>query len=356
MSARRPEIAGALCGVTAAMTFGASAPVSKLLLPAIPPLLLAGLLYLGAGLALSAFMLVRPERHRAREARISRRDVGILLGITVTGGIAGPVLMLVGLERVSGLAGSLLLNLEAPFTILLAVLVFGEHLGRRATLAAIAIVSGGVLLSWQPGEMAAQLGGVAAIAGGCLAWGIDNNLTQRLSLKDPVAVVRWKTLGAGACTVSIALAVGVDVPDLRVAGGAMALGVVAYGLSILLDMYALRLLGAAREAAFFATAPFMGAVLALPLLGDRVGLGEAGAAVLMASGVWLLLRDRHGHLHTHAPMEHDHMHVHDEHHQHQHDGPFSEPHAHVHRHEALTHDHPHVSDLHHRHRHGRSDG
>lgn len=336
------------------MLFGASAPVSKLLLPATPPLLLAGLLYLGAGLALSLFMQVRPARHREREARLTRRDLGLLLGITVTGGIVGPVLMLVGLERVSGLAGSLLLNLEAPFTILLAVLIFREHLGRRASLAALSIVGGGVLLSWHPGELAAQAWGVLAIAGACLSWGVDNNLTQRLSLKDPVAVVRWKTLGAGACTVSLSLALGIELPRPAVTAAAMGLGVASYGASILLDMYALRMLGAAREAAFFATAPFMGAALAVPLLGDRLGLGEAGAAVLMATGVWLLLRDRHGHVHTHEPMEHEHMHVHDEHHRHQHDAPVSEPHSHIHRHESLTHDHPHVSDLHHRHRHGRS--
>jgi drug/metabolite transporter (DMT)-like permease len=349
---RRPEIRGALCGISAAVLFGVSAPVSKLLLPEIPPLLLAGLLYLGAGVALSVYMLVRPKEHRAREARLTRRDVGLLAGITATGGMVGPVLMLVGLERVSGVTGALLLNLEAPFTILLAVLVFGEHLGRRATLAAVAIVGGGVLLSWQPGELSGQVVGVLAVAGACLSWGVDNNLTQRLSLKDPVAVVRWKTLGAGLCNVSLGLALGRTLPATGAAAGAMALGVASYGASILLDMYALRLLGAAREAAFFATAPFMGAALAVPLLGDRFGLAESGAALLMASGVWLILRDRHAHVHTHEPIEHEHMHVHDEHHQHAHDGPVAEPHSHVHRHEPLTHDHPHVSDLHHRHGHG----
>lgn len=350
---RRPEVVGALCGISAAILFGASAPVSKLLLPAIAPLLLAGLLYLGAGLALSLTMLVRPERRRAREARLTRRDVGLLAGITVSGGIFGPVLMLVGLERVSALAGSLLLNLEAPFTILLAVALFREHLGRRASLAALAIVGGGVLLSWRPGQLAADPWGVLAIAGGCLAWGVDNNLTQRLSLKDPVAVVRWKTLGAGACTTSLALLIGQRLPAPAVAAAAMALGVASYGASILLDMYALRMLGAAREALFFATAPFMGAALSVPLLGDRFGPAEAGAALLMASGVWLLARDRHSHVHTHEPLEHEHMHVHDEHHQHEHGGSVSEPHSHHHRHEALTHEHRHVSDLHHRHKHRR---
>jgi drug/metabolite transporter (DMT)-like permease len=216
-------------------------------------------------------------------------------------------------------------------------------------------VSGGLLLSWRPGELAADPLGILAIAGACLSWGVDNNLTQRLSLKDPVAVVRWKTLGAGVCTASLGLLLGRDLPAADVAAAAMALGVLAYGASILLDGYALRQLGAAREAAFFATAPFMGAALSVPLLGDRFGLGETGAAVLMATGVWLLLRDRHSHVHTHEPLEHEHMHVHDEHHQHAHDGAVNEPHSHPHRHEVLTHEHQHVSDQHHRHRHGGSD-
>ena len=351
MSEDRGLTRGALCGLSAAILFGASAPVSKLLLPQLGPLIMAGLLYLGAGLGLTLFGVVRPRRRAEREARLTRRDLGLLAGITVTGGILGPVLMLIGLGRMSGLAGSLLLNLEAPFTMLLALALFREHLGRRAAGAALLIVGGGLVLSWRPGEFQADPWGVLAIAGGCLAWGVDNNLTQRLTLRDPVAVVRWKTLGAAACTLAIGLSLRQSLPSLPIAAAAAGLGSLSYGASILLDMYALRLLGAAREAAYFATAPFMGAALAVPLLGDRFGVGETAAALLMAGGVVLLVREKHSHVHTHEPVEHEHRHVHDEHHQHAHDGPVSEPHSHVHRHEPIRHEHPHVPDLHHRHRH-----
>jgi len=313
---------------------------------------LAGLLYLGAGLGLSLAGLAR-RADDGREARLRRADWAYLLGIIVLGGIAGPVLMLYGLERVSGFAGSLVLNLEAPFTMALAVVAFKEHLGPRGVLAAALVLAGAVVLTYAPGELGADWLGVLAIAGACLSWAIDNNLTQRLSLRDPVVVVRIKALGAGACTLGLALATGGKLPRANVLLPSLLVGVACYGVSIVLDMYALRLLGAAREAAFFATAPFLGAVAAIPLLGERPHATHVLSGALMAAGVVLLVRERHAHLHAHEALEHDHAHVHDEHHQHVHDG--TEPavgrHAHVHRHAALVHDHPHVSDLHHRHRH-----
>jgi drug/metabolite transporter (DMT)-like permease len=180
---------------------------------------------------------------------------------------------------------------------------------------------------------------------------LDNNLSQRLSAKDPRQIVLVKTAGAGALSLLLARALGQPWPPAAVIAPALLVGAVSYGASLLLDMYALRLLGAAREAAFFATAPFMGALLALPLLGERPGALELAAGAVMLAGIVLLARERHGHLHTHEALEHEHRHVHDEHHQHSHDGPFSEPHSHPHRHDPITHDHPHVSDLHHRHRH-----
>lgn len=344
---------GALLGLLAAVSFGVSAPLAKLLLAEVPPQLLAGLLYLGAGVGLALYRLARPA---TREAPLTRADLPPLLGVVALGGVAGPLLLLVGLARVSGTAGALLLNLEGPLTIVLAALVFGEHLGRRAALAAGCILLGAVVLRVVPGEVEVDGLGVAAIAGACLCWALDNNLTQRLSLKDPFQVVRVKTLAAGAFNAALALALGASVPRTTVLALALALGAVSYGASVVLDAYALRLHGAAREAAYFATAPFVGAVAAVPLLGDSLGAAELAAACLMLVGVVLLLSERHEHPHTHDPIEHDHLHVHDEqdeHHQHAHapTDPPGEPHAHHHRHEPLTHDHPHAPDLHHRHDH-----
>jgi drug/metabolite transporter (DMT)-like permease len=340
---------GAVLGLTAAALFGASAPAAKLLLPSAKPLVLAALLYLGAGLALSAFIALRGGR--SDEARLRRSDVGSMLIILVSGGMLGPFLMLVGLARLSAVSGSLLLNLEAPFTMLVAVLFFREHLGGVAALGALCIVGGGALLGWSPGELGGDWLGVAAIAGACLAWAIDNNTTQKLSVRDPIAVVRVKTLGAGTCNLALALALGESLPSPSLVGATLLLGSLAYGLSVLLDMKALRILGAAREAAYFAMAPFVGALLAIPLHGVWPSWVDGAGALAMLVGVGLLVRERHRHVHTHEPLEHDHLHTHDEHHDHAHDGPVNEPHAHPHRHEPITHDHPHVPDVHHRHRH-----
>jgi drug/metabolite transporter (DMT)-like permease len=318
--------------------------------------MLAGLLYLGAGLGLLAARLVSRWSgigDAGREAHLRRSDLALLLGVIVTGGMVGPVLMLVGLGRVSGTVGSLLLNLEAPFTIALAVVFFREHLGRREAFAALVIVAAAALLSFQRGEVHADWLGVLALAGACLSWGVDNNLTQRLSLRDPVALVQVKALGAGACNVALALVLGAKVPGARHLLIAGAVGLACYGVSLLLDVYALRLLGAAREAALFASAPFVGALASVIILGERLSVREVGALLIMALGVVLLVRARHAHPHTHEPLEHDHLHAHDEHHQHEHPPGMdtAEPHSHPHHHAPLTHDHPHVSDLHHRHRH-----
>lgn len=345
------QLRGAIFGLLAAALFGLSAPIAKLLLGSIPPVLLAGLLYLGAAIGLWLHRLVRPTTD---EAPLTRRDVSKLAAVVVSGGLIGPVLMLLGLQRVTALAGSLLLNLEAPFTVLLAVVVFREHIGPRSAAAALLIVSGAVVLELEPGALGADLLGVLLLAGACACWAIDNNFTQRLSLRDPFAIVRIKTLGAGFGNTALGLAIaGWSGLELGPVAGALALGSLSYGASVVLDAYALRFVGAAREAAYFATAPFVGALGALLLHDERLRPFGVVAMLAMAAGVALLLRERHEHLHEHEPLEHEHLHEHDEHHQHAHASgdPPGEPHSHTHRHERLVHDHPHVPDAHHRHDH-----
>jgi drug/metabolite transporter (DMT)-like permease len=346
-----PGSKGALCGLGAAALFGASAPLAKRLLASTSPLVLSALLYLGAALGLGLALALRRGRADS-EARLGRRDLAPLLAIVVLGGMVSPWLMLTGLDRVSGVTGALLLNLEAPFTMLIAVLVFREHLAGGALAASALIVAGAGVLGrpWQAGGLG-DLRGALCIAGACLGWGVDNNLSQRLSLKDPRHIVLAKTGGAGVMMLLLARALGQPFPPAAVLAPALLIGALSYGASLLLDMHALRLLGAAREAAYFATAPFLGAALAVPLLAAVPGGAELAAGALMIAGVVLLARERHSHLHTHDPVEHEHVHVHDEHHRHAHPGPVLEPHSHPHSHEPLTHEHPHVSDLHHRHRH-----
>ncbi len=348
------HLRGMTYGLTAAALFGVSTPLAKLLLPEAGPLLIAGLLYCGAGLGLLVFetFFYRRFKTSRRESPVRPADRWLLTGIVVTGGILGPLCMLWGLQHVSGVLGSLLLNLEAPFTIGLAVLLFREHLGRRELGGALLIVSAAAVLQFKPEEFRPDVWGFLAIAGACVWWAIDNNLSQRLSLRDPIVVTRIKTLGAGGCTLGMALLLGHNLPRTPILIAALLLGLFSYGVSLVLDMRALRLLGAAREAGFFATAPFIGAVVAVPILGDRWGINEMFASLLMATGVFFLVREHHYHLHAHEEIEHDHIHVHGTHHEHEHEsGVAEEPHTHRHRHLPFIHDHPHVSDLHHRHEH-----
>ena len=345
-----------MAALVAAVLFGASTPFAKLLLPGTGPLLLAALLYLGAGLGLAVVTLLATRGSTdatPREARLRGADVPLLIAIVAAGGVAAPVLLLVGLARVPAVLGSLLLNLEAPLTMLLAVGVFGEHLGRRAVGGAVLAVLGAGILSYAPGAGQADWHGVAAVVLACFGWAIDNNLTQRLSLRDPIAIARTKGLAAGTVTLVLALTTGAALPAPWLVLAAMAVGFVSYGLSVVLAVQAMRALGAARQSAFFATAPFVGAVAAVPLLAEGFGLREIAAGGVMALGVVLLLAEVHEHQHAHEPLRHEHAHVHDEHHRHEHgeDDLGHEPHAHVHAHPPLSHAHAHVSDVHHRHRH-----
>jgi drug/metabolite transporter (DMT)-like permease len=213
------------------------------------------------------------------------------------------------------------------------------------------VIFGAVLIGYSGGSAEGQLVGVLAIVGACLSWAIDNNLSQRVSLRDPTAVVQVKTAGAGLISLTLALAAGHSVPAPKFLTGALALGSLSSGVSLICVMLALRHLGAARQATWFSTAPFIGAVSSILIFGVPPTALQASGMVLMIAGVFILVREGHGHLHTHEPLEHDHLHIHDQHHQHSHTGSMTEPHSHAHQHEEITHDHPHVSDVHHRHRH-----
>jgi drug/metabolite transporter (DMT)-like permease len=344
------ERTGYAIGLIAAVLFGVSAPAAKGLLEHVGPQMLAGLLYLGAFIAVAPIAWFGSNR---AEAPLRRSDWPALAAIVVAGGIVAPVLLLLGLERVSGIAGSLLLNLEGPFTLIVGVFALREYLGGRSWLGAATVFGASAVLTVQGSSEGSDVVGLVLVGAACLGWAIDNNVTQRLSIRDPFQIVAVKTGVAAAVNVGLAAARGESIRGVAVVFGALLLGAMAYGVSIVLDAYALRMLGAAREAAVFATAPFAGAVLAVPLLGESWGALEVAGAALMAIGVVLLVGDEHAHRHAHAAMEHEHRHVHDEHHDHEHEPgvDVAEPHSHRHRHEPLVHTHPHVSDVHHRHEH-----
>lgn len=335
-----------------AVLFGASAPLSKLLLGSVNPWLLAGTLYLGAGVGLALATLIgRVAGTRRTEASLTRRDMPWLAAIVLFGGVLGPLLLMFGLSLTTASTGSLLLNLEGLATMTIAWLVFRENVDRRLLLGALAILAGAVLLTWDGQGVRLDLGGLL-IAAACLAWGIDNNLTRKLSSADPVQIAMIKGLVAGSVNLVLALAGGAALPSMAFILAGAVVGFFGIGISLVMFMLGLRHLGTARTGAYFSLAPFIGAALAIVLIGEPLTPVLLVAAILMGFGLWMHLTERHDHEHEHGPLEHEHRHVHDEHHQHDHDGPVTEPHLHWHRHEPMRHKHPHFPDLHHRHRHG----
>ena len=346
------RVNGVWLALLAAALFGASTPLAKALLAGTSPQLLAGLLYLGSGTGLLFVSLL--GRGREREASLSRADFPWLAGAIVSGGVIAPVLLMYGLLRTPASSASLLLNLEAVFTSFIAWLLFREHVHFRIALGMLAIVAGGALLSWEGQVSWGPAWGPLAIAAACLCWAVDNNLTQKVSAADPVQIAQLKGLVAGVVNTSLAFSLGARLPAPLPLAGALLVGFLGYGLSLVWFVLALRQLGTARTGAYFSLAPFIGSALGLVLYREQpTGLFLAAAA-LMALGLWLHLSERHEHWHEHELLEHSHVHVHDEHHRHEHssDDPPGEPHTHLHRHEGLRHAHPHYPDIHHRHPHG----
>jgi drug/metabolite transporter (DMT)-like permease len=347
---RDPGVAASLA---AALLFGAAAPLAKLLLVQVSPWLLAALLYLGSGLGLALWRRLRREP----PVRLPRGEAKWLAAAVLAGGVAGPVLLMLGLAGLPASQASLLLNGEGVLTALLAWVVFRENVDRRIALGMVAIVAGGVVLAW-PGEAGGGGTGGAAllVLAACLAWAIDNNLTRKVSLADAGWIAMVKGLAAGSTNLVLALALGAAWPTPGVVGAAALLGFFSYGVSLVLFVLGLRSLGTARTGAYFSVAPFFGTGLAVLLLGEPVDWRLGVAAALMALGVWLHLTERHEHRHAHEAMEHAHEHVHgrgDEHHEHAHVPPVppGTRHSHPHRHEPLVHSHPHYPDAHHRHEH-----
>ena len=328
----------------AAVLFGISAPAASRLAGDMSAFTLAGLLYLGAAIAVLPFLgRVRPTRAAVR------RGASRLATAVVFGGAVGPVLLAAGLAHAPAASASLLLNLELVFTTLLAFFIFREHIGRRVVLGTVLVFVAGVVLGWS--GSADLRWGALFIAGACLCWGIDNCVTANLDELAPAHITLVKGVVAGSANLAIAL-VMVGVPAGWPMLGALLVGGFGYGASITLWVAGARDLGAARGQLVFATAPFVGAIVAWTAFSDAVSGRQLVSLLIAAVGVSFVLRSEHAHEHVHHAVEHDHEHVHDDgHHDHAHPNESVTRHQHVHRHEALVHVHPHVPDLHHRHEH-----
>ncbi len=345
--------------VLAALAYASSVPVAKTLLRDVSPLALSGGFYLAAGCALGLLWLWSALRAPGeRRASIRGAEWGWLAGAVLAGGVLAPVILFLGLRLVQAHVAGLLLNFETVFTLMLGAVLYGERLGRRGWIGAVCVIAGAALLSLPAGSAGsfgpARLRGALFVVAACALWGLDNNLTQRVSLRDARQIVAVKGLAGGATNLALALALGQLGPVSAGEWAVTALvGVVAYGLSIVLFVRGLRALGVIQTGTLFALAPGFAAVLSLAFLREPVGAPGLGALGIMTAGTLLLAHDVHEHRHVHEATTHAHEHVHDAHHRHAHtpEELAAAPHAHEHRHEPLVHAHPHAHDVHHRHRH-----
>lgn len=347
--ARPPITAGVMLAVGAAIAFGVTTPLIARFGSDAGPLGTAALLYAGA----AALSLATRRVARSSGRALTRAALPKLLRIAFFGAVLAPTLLVWGLSRAGATASSLVLNFEAIFTVVLARIVFREHVGRRSALAAFVMLVGGFLVGIDRahGFERTQLVGLLAVLGATASWAYDNTVTRGLAEENPVDVVAAKgTLGALA-TAGLAVALGEPMPSFAHALALLACGAMGYGSSLRLYLLAQRRVGAVRTGSVFALGPFLGAALGWLL--DRQGGALTGfAAVAFALGVALHLTERHSHAHVHAPLEHEHAHRHDDgHHDHVHDPPFDGEHSHPHHHKERTHAHPHAPDTHHQHRH-----
>ena len=314
--------------------------------------MLAGLLYLGSGIGLSLMLGLRRLFTRGEFAIAWPviADWGWLAGAIFFGGFLGPVLLMYGLAASSAATASLLLNFESVLTALVAWFVFRENFDRRIALGMLLIVAGAVVLSWAPDAVDIARGSLLVVAA-CAFWAIDNNLTRKVSASDAMVIAGVEGTGRRRRFAGVRAAAGAAVAASRDGCRRGLLGFLSYGVSLALFVVALRHLGAARTGAYFAVAPFFGAVLAICVQHETVTPQLLVAGSLMALGVYLHLTERHEHVHTHEALAHEHPHRHDEHHRHVHEFPWdgTEPHTHPHVHDAIVHRHPHFPDIHHRH-------
>ena len=347
-----PALRGGLLALLAAILFGLSTPLVQRFGQGLGAFSTAALLYAGA-----AFVALWMRQPVELEAKLKRSDLPRLLAMASFGAVIGPVALAWGLQRTSGASASLMLTLEALFTVVLAWRLYGESMDKRVATAMLLLLAGGIALVADQGLAGnSQLQGLLAVLAATAAWGLDNTLSRGVADRDPAQVVIVKSaLGASASTL-LAVLFGEPVPGLYAALALFAVGAVGYGLSLRFYLLAQRAFGAARTGSVFAFAPFIGALGAFAF-GDRsMGWIMLAAGLLMLAGVALHLMESHGHLHTHEAMDHEHAHSHDPkyadgHHLHSHDVLPTGPHSHPHRHEPMQHTHPHVPDAHHGHNH-----
>ncbi len=346
------SVAPATNALLAAFLFGANAPLAKLALSDVHPVMMAAFLYLGSGLGLIILWGIKRGlgRNVNKEAFLQAGDLKWLAGAILAGGVAAPILLMTGLASTPASTVSLLLAFEVVATIVLAYTIFREHIGQRVWVATGIITAGTIVLSFTPGAVLTVSAGALGVIAACLLWGLDNNLTRVVSLRDPLTITIIKGLAAGSVSFCIAIGIHAPVPGIPLAFTVMALGFVTYGLSIFFFVRSLRTLGVARTGAYFSSAPFIGAMLSVLIFHELPGATFFIALPILATGLVLLAGEEHVHRHTHLALVHEHRHRHDDgHHLHDHTGDVPDEHSHLHTHDDMEHAHPHLPDIHHRH-------
>lgn len=337
----------------AALLFGASAPLAKLLLGKIDPIPLASFLYLGSGIGLLSYRLIQrmQKNFLEVEAKINRNEIKWLVGAVIAGGVIAPIILMFSLRNTPASTASLLLNFEGVATTVIAAIAFKESIGKRIWFAIALITSASVLLTWDfKGQWGISIGALGVLMA-CTLWGLDNNFTRNISAKDPLITVTIKGIGAGCFSMILAILTKSNFPDLKIILWAMLLGFFSYGLSIVLFIFAMRNLGASRTSAFFCTAPFVGTLLSFILFRELPNISFYFALPIMITGAILILGEEHEHKHLHKCLEHEHRHKQDDHHTHSHQDRAELEHSLVHTHEDIEHSHSHTPDIHHRHEH-----
>lgn len=346
-----------MMALLASILFGASAPITKILLGQIEPIPLASLLYLGSGVGLLIFQIVNLliKKQKINEAPLKKKDFIWLLGAIISGGIIAPIILLSCLRITPASTASLLLNFEGVATTIIAILFFKENVGKQILSAVILITFASIVLSWDfKNQWGLSIGSLGIILA-CFCWGIDNNFTRNISAKNPFSIVTIKGVIAGSFSLFLSVILKNQIPELKIAIIAMIIGFFCYGVSIVLFVFAMRDLGSTRTSALFGTAPFIGSILSFILLGDIPSSMFFISLPIMIIGTMLLLKEEHQHVHIHESTQHEHRHNHnDSHHDYEHSNRqiiINGCHSHSHIHKAIEHIHPHSPDIHHRHIH-----
>jgi drug/metabolite transporter (DMT)-like permease len=337
--------------ILAALCYVISTPFSKLLLNNIPPVFIAGLVYIGAGLGMLFINLLRSKNVPKKEAKITIKELPYTITMVLLD-VFAPIFLMIGLSKSTSATASLLNNFEIVATSTIALIIFKESIGKRTWIAIVFITIASIILSVDDLFSIKLSVGAVFVLLACVCWGFENNCTSKLSLKDPFEIVIIKGIGSGLTSLAIAFITKQYSLEIKYILITLMLGFIAYGLSVYFYIYAQRNLGAARTSAYYALAPFIGVGLSFIIFNEFPTVSYLIALGIMVTGVYFTAFEKHEHLHTHQFIEHEHRHNHnDGHHNHTHETLINGEHNHFHIHNLMEHKHQHTPDLHHSHEH-----